>query len=126
VKVTFDQDPPVADVTITGYSDAGGFHPAIPCGDFLKGVTVHGTFDITDNMGVGPYSLAAEPNGTVVVTEDPGSTLTHRFGTWTVATASLPPCGYVVHLTAWDRTIVHCGTSWRDDDTVGFCLRLPA
>ena len=77
-------------------------------------------------MGVGPYSLVAEPSGTVVVTEDPGSTLTHRFGTWTVATASLPPCGYVVHLTAWDRTIVNCGTSWRDDDTVGFCLRLPA
>ena len=126
VKVTLDQDPPEADINITGYSDANGFHAAIPCGDFLKGVTIHGTFDITDNMGVGPYSLVAEPSGTVVVVEDPGSTLTHRFGTWTMATASLPPCGYVVHLTAWDRSIVHCGTSWRDDATVGFCLRLPA
>jgi hypothetical protein len=62
----------------------------------------------------------------VIATVDPGSTLTHVFGTWTVATASLPPCGYVVHLEAYDRTIVNCGGSWRDDDTVGFCLRTPA
>lgn len=126
VKVIFDQDPPVADVSITGYTDASGFHAALPCGDFPKGVTIHGTFDITDNMGVGSYGLALEPSGSVSVTVDPGSTLTHVFGTWTVATASLPPCGYVVHLEAYDRAIVNCGSSWRDDATVGFCLRNPA
>lgn len=126
VVVSLDQDPPVADVAITGYSDATGFHPAVPCGDFDKGVTIHGTFDITDNRGVGPFSLALEPSGSVTVVVDPSSTATHVFGTWTVATGGLPPCGYVVHLTAWDRAIVHCGTRWRDDATVGFCLRTPA
>ena len=30
------------------------------------------------------------------------------------------------HYDAYDRTIVNCGTSWRDDATVGFCLRNPA
>lgn len=126
VNVTFDQDKPDAQVTIVGYTDAGGFHAAIPCGDFQKGVTINGQFDITDNTGVGSYQLTAEPSGTVIATVDPGSTLTHVFGTWTVATASLPPCGYVVHLEAYDRTIVNCGGSWSDDDTVGFCLRTPA
>ena len=126
VDVTLDQEKPDADVTITGYTDGSGFHPALPCGDFLTGVTINGTFDITDNMGVGPYSIAAEPSGSVVVTVDAGSSDTHVFGTWTLDTTALPPCGYVVHLSAWDRTIVHCGTSWHDDATEGFCLRAPA
>ena len=125
VNVTLDQDQPVASVTITGYTDASGFHAAVPCGDFLKGVTINGTFDITDNMGVGSYGLTLEPSGSVSVTPDPGSTATHVFGTWEVATGSLPPCGYVVRLDAYDRTIVNCGTSWHDFDTVGFCLRNP-
>ena len=86
VAVTLDQDPPVAAVGITGYTDASGFHPALPCGDFTKGVTIHGNFDITDNTGVGPFSLALEPSGSVSYTVDPGSTTTHVFGTWTVAT----------------------------------------
>lgn len=126
VDVTLDQEKPDADVTITGYTDGSGFHAALPCGDFLTGVTINGTFDITDNMGVGPYSFALEPSGSVNVTVNAGSTDTHVFGTWTVATVALPPCGYVVHLTAWDRTIVHCGTSWHDDATEGFCLRAQA
>jgi hypothetical protein len=125
VPVTLDQAKPVAAVAITGYTDAGGFHAAVPCGDFPKGSTINGTFDITDNMGLGNYSLASEPSGTVNVTVNPGSTPTHQFGTWSVDTTTLPPCGYVVHLTAHDRTILDCGTSWRDDDTVGFCLRVP-
>jgi hypothetical protein len=132
VKVTLDQDPPVANVTITGYTDAGGFHAAIPCADFTKGVTINGTFDVTDNMGIGSYSLILEPNLDPPATPVPvihvvgfGSTATHKFGTWSVATGALPPCGYVVRLDASDRTIVDCGTVWRDFDSVGFCLRTP-
>ena len=123
VNVTLDQDAPVASIAITSYTDATGPHPALPCDDFTKGVTIHGTFDITDNMGVGTYSLVAEPSGLVVDVVDPGSTSTHVFGTWTLATNNLDPCGYVIHLTAYDVAIVNCGTSWRDDATVGFCLR---
>jgi hypothetical protein len=127
VPVTLDQIRPDAQITITGYTDSGGvFHPAIPCGDFPKGVTINGTYDITDNVGVGSRSFTCEPSGSVTVTVDPGSTPTHVFGKWSVATATLPPCGYVVHLEAYDIAIVGCGTSWRDDATVGFCLRTPA
>ena len=126
VDVSLDQDEPVATVNVTGYSDATGFHPSVPCGDFNKGVTIHGDFDITDNRGVGSYTLTLEPSGTVVPVVDPASTPTHVFGTWTVATAALPPCGYVVHLEAYDIAIVHCGGGWRDDATVGFCLRTPS
>ena len=86
VNVTLDQDAPVARIAITSYTDATGPHPALPCDDFTKGVTIHGTFDITDNMGVGTYSLVAEPSGLVVDVVDPGSTSTHVFGTWTLAT----------------------------------------
>jgi hypothetical protein len=125
VSVTLDEQAPVAQVAIIGYTDASGFHPALPCGDFPKGVTINGTFDIIDNMGVGSYSLVLEPSGSVVATADPGSTATHVFGTWTVATGALDPCGYVVRLDASDRAIVNCGTSWHDVDTVGFCLRNP-
>lgn len=126
VAVTLDQQPPVAEVVITGYTDAGGFHPGMPCDDFTKGVTINGTFDITDNMGVGSYSLILEPNGVVSIVVDSGSTATHVYGTWSVATGGLPPCGYVVRLDAYDRAIVNCGTSWHDFATVGFCLRNPA
>jgi hypothetical protein len=133
VKVTLDQDPPVPNVSITGYTDTSGFHAAVPCGDFTKGVTINGTFDITDNIGIGPYSLILEPNldppdtpVSVIVVVNAGSTATHQFGTWSVATATLPPCGYVVRLDAYDRTIANCGSVWHDKDTVGFCLRSPA
>lgn len=126
VVIALDQEKPVASIAITGYSDPSGFHSALPCGDFTKGVVVHGTFDITDNVAVGPYSLAVEPSGVVIVDVDPGSTTKHVFGKWRVETVNLPPCGYVVHLEAHDRTLVDCGSSWRDDATVGFCLRIPA
>lgn len=126
VAVTLDQEPPVASLTITGYTDASGFHVASPCDDFTKGVVVNGTFDITDNTAVGSYGFALEPSGAVGVVVDPGSTATHVFGAWSAATATLPPCGYVVHFTAHDLTIANCSGSWRDDATVGFCLRNPA
>ncbi|MEZ4417014.1 MAG: hypothetical protein R3E10_14780 [Gemmatimonadota bacterium] len=137
VKVALDQEPPVAAVDLTGYSDATGFHAALPCGDISQGVAVHGTFDITDNVGVGSYGLVLEPLpvGTVstdylTFTQSGASTPTHVSGDWTLQTAPagkppLPTCGYVIHLTAWDGTIVGCGTHWRDDATVGFCLRSP-
>lgn len=54
-----------------------GFHPALPCGDFFTGVTINRTFDITDNMGIGAYSIAAEPSGSVTVIVNAGSSDTH-------------------------------------------------
>ena len=128
VSVTLDQDAPVGALTITGYSiGAGPIVPALPCGDFPVGAVIHGTYSVTDNMGVGSAGLVLEPPMTgVTKVPNGGSTLVHEFGTWSVATVGLPPCGYVVRLDAYDRAIVNCGTSWHDAKSIGFCLRLPA
>jgi hypothetical protein len=125
VNIALDQQLPHATIQITGYSDATGFHAALPCGDFTQGVTIHGTYDVTDNIGVGGASVSITPSGAVNQVQDPGSTATHWFGTWTVDTSALAPCGYVVRLDAADRTDANCGDTWRDDDSVGFCLRRP-
>jgi hypothetical protein len=38
----------------------------------------------------------------------------------------MDPCGFVVRLDAYDRTIVdNGGGPWHDFDTVGFCLKAP-
>lgn len=128
VTVRLDQQLPVADLWITGYLDAGGtFHAALPCGDFTKGVTVVGRYDVTDNIGIGSIGFTLEPgSGSVVVIPDGSSTLTHATGEWRVATAALPPCGYVVRLDVYDRTIANCSSAWHAVDTEGFCLRNPA
>jgi len=127
VNVTLDQIPPVCGVAITGYTDAMGFHPAAKCGDFPVGATIVGTFDVTDNMGVGSFGLALEPQPAVgvpvSVVVDAASTVTHRFGTWSVNTSTLEPCGYIVQLTASDRTIADCTSVWTCHMEVGLCLR---
>ena len=40
--------------------------------------------------------------------------------------AGMLPCGYVVRLDAYDRTIVSAGGGWHDYAAVGFCLKHPA
>jgi hypothetical protein len=116
--VALDQTPPVAHVAI----DVGA------CEDIVQGTTITGTFDVTDNRGVGGISIHLEPTETpVAFTVDAGSTLTHVFGTWSLPTAGLDPCGYVVRIDADDRTIANCGAGpWRDHESAGFCLRSPA
>jgi len=38
----------------------------------------------------------------------------------------MQPCGYVVRLEVWDRTIVNSHElGWRATDDVGFCLMPP-
>ncbi|MEJ1961684.1 MAG: hypothetical protein WDO56_09125 [Gammaproteobacteria bacterium] len=127
IKVALDQESPVCHVGIVGYTDAAGFHAAQKCDDFTVGVTINGTFDVTDNMGVGSYGLSLEPpvaGATVVTVENPASNAQHRFGTWSIK-ADLPPCGYVVRLDASDRTIADCTSVWSCVDEAGFCLRKP-
>lgn len=55
---------------------------------------------------------------------DPGASTLGDSGTWTLDTTGLPPCGYVVVLNAWDRTIVNSGAIGNyNDASVGFCLK---
>ena len=37
----------------------------------------------------------------------------------------MDPCGYVIRMDVWDRTIVSGGSGWHDYDAVGFCLKAP-
>ena len=56
----------------------------------------------------------------------PGSVpTTGETGTWTLNTAGMLPCGYVIHLSTSDRTIVSGGGGWPGSAIVGFCLRKP-
>ena len=78
------------------------------------------------NAGAVVLYKSIDANGRVTYSDQPPSGAATRVTPLEIDTSALPPCGYVIHLTAYDRTIVDCGTSWRDDDTVGFCLRVPA
>jgi hypothetical protein len=44
-------------------------------------------------------------------------------GDWTLDTTGMDPCGYVVRLRTWDRTIVSSNGGWYCEDFVGFCLK---
>ncbi|MCL5318799.1 MAG: hypothetical protein M1503_11150 [Thaumarchaeota archaeon] len=44
-------------------------------------------------------------------------------GTFTLNTAGMKPCGYIIYLEAWDRTIVNNYLQGnRKPSSVGFCL----
>jgi hypothetical protein len=58
-------------------------------------------------------------------TEQSITTLTFEDGTWQLDTTGMDPCGYVVHLETYDRTIVDSSTpvGWTRPGFVGFCLK---
>jgi hypothetical protein len=46
--------------------------------------------------------------------------------TWSLDTAGMVDCGYVVELVVRDRTIVASQSQgWRNSDSAGFCLEAP-
>ncbi len=134
VKVRLDQDTPVPHVAITGFSTDGGvtYSPAINCATFEKGVWIKGTYSVSD-AHFGSLALTVEPasaaNGATVNPSGrayPVVPTGGEAGTWILDTSLMDPCGFVVRLDAYDRTIVGCGGGPRHDfDTVGFCLKAP-
>ena len=45
-------------------------------------------------------------------------------GTWQLDTKNMDPCGYVIRLDVWDRTIVSCDDDgWSNWASIGFCLK---
>ncbi|KAI9769865.1 MAG: hypothetical protein M1839_003584 [Geoglossum umbratile] len=101
------------------------------CGDLTIGATVSGTF-----YAISPYfdrySLGLEPPG---LNPNPftglGDPLTpvSPWSTWGLATSGAVPCGYVVALSVWDRTVVDSvgdyGKRFYLNKRKGFCLRKP-
>jgi hypothetical protein len=93
---------------------------------------VRGTYSVSDEH-FGGLSMAVEPtgpaNGAAVVPSSrsyPVVPTVGEAGTWTLDTSPMLPCGYVIHLSVGDRTIVSAGGGWHASATVGFCLRKPS
>jgi hypothetical protein len=132
VKVRLDEIVPVPSITITEYSfDGVNWTPALPCGTFEVGMRLRGTYSVADEH-FGSLSITVEPASAAHgATVSPSSRVypvvssAGESGTWTLDTAGMDPCGYVIRMDVRDRTIVSGGSGWHDYDTVGFCLEAP-
>lgn len=111
--------PPSLDIHI----DSGG-----DCKDFTVGIVVNGHF-VARDIHFGHYGLVTLPASMSPNSPSPSSgnsqTAPSPGDPWTLNTAGMEPCGYVVVLQAWDRTIVNSvpGQHNYNQDDVGFCLR---
>jgi hypothetical protein len=122
--ILLDNVAPSPSITITS---GGG-----SCGDFYVGDEISGNYAVSD-LHFYELSLELLPGGGGNFTApvplprfwtDPGASTLGDSGTWTLDTTGLPPCGYVVVLNAWDRTIVNSGAIGNyNDASVGFCLK---
>lgn len=98
----------------------------LDCSRFTVGTTLHGHYVAYDSnfgsfsMGSQPYAGLMSPSGGTV----PTAPLPSQGNAWTLDTSSLPPCGYVVQLSVWDRSIVNSspGSHNYASASVGFCL----
>ncbi len=98
----------------------------LDCSRFVVGAVLNGHFVAYDS-NFGSFSIGSEPyagpvspsSGTV-----PTAPLPSSGNPWTLNTSSLPPCGYVVQLNVWDRSIVNSspGSHNYAPASVGFCL----
>ena len=140
--VALDEIAPTAAITITDVSTDGGltWSVAADCGNFSPGVWLRGTYSVSD-AHFGTVKLLVEPPGpangaTPVHGSPPGPTSgfprsypsVSTFGetaTWSLNTAGMDPCGYVVRLEVADRTIVSASGGWTNAASVGFCLLTP-
>ena len=117
--------PPLLDIHI----DSGG-----DCKDFTVGVVVKGHFVARDSH-FGHYSLVTLPASMSPNSPSPSSgntqTVPYPGNSWSLDTGDMAPdmtpCGYVVLLDAWDRSILNSvpGQHNHNRDDVGFCLRAP-
>jgi hypothetical protein len=142
VVVALDEIAPSAAITITDVSTDGGmtWGAAADCGDFTPGVWLRGSYSVSD-AHFGSVNLFVEPPGpahgaTPVHGSPPGITTPFprsypsvstfgESGTWSLNTAGMEQCGYVVRLEVGDRTIVSASGGWSNAASVGFCLRVP-
>ena len=133
-QAQIDANPPL---TLTGAIFNGNPLPAIACGQFPVGTILSGEYHAHDPGLVSPsqhynsLSLAVIPVGPahgVAPTAStplsyPAASTNGVDGTWTLNTAKMDPCGYVIRLTASDRTNYDSrGNNLYMTYDVGFCL----
>lgn len=127
VRVRIDNTPPKASLNIETVAGS----TAGPCAFMPPGTTITGKFTASDDH-FGRYSLVIEPPGlggtiTPVSESYPALPAPGRvnYG-YTLDTTGMQPCGYILRLRVWDRTIVNSGyigkTNWA---VVGFCVTAP-
>lgn len=116
-------EPP--EVTCEVHIDSGG-----DCKDFGSGTLITGHFTARD-AHFGAFSLTTLPSSLTPPnpsTATPSTSQTAKFAAggdaWSLNTASMKPCGYVVLLQVWDRSIVNSvpGSHNYSFYDVGFCV----
>jgi hypothetical protein len=118
--IQLDNTAPKSTISITS---GGG-----SCGDFKVGDTIAGSYSSSDNEalahpGVG-FSVEPGIGGGAFGSTPSLTTLTFQEGTWELDTEGMSPCGYVVRLDGYDRTIVNSGfVGWDGPAFTGFCLK---
>ncbi len=123
-KTSAELVPPTIDIHI----DSGG-----DCKDFAVAPTseIDGHFVARDTY-FGVWSLTTLPSTITPPPPNPTALIPATTGTgaypgdpWTLDTSKMKPCGYVVMLQVWDRSIVgsYPGSHNYNHAEVGFCLR---
>jgi len=116
-RLRLDNTKPTAEISL----DAGA------CEQFKPGVTLTGKF-VARDPNFGRFSLVTLPSSVSPPSPSPSSGTSQTSPTpgdvWTLSTTGMDPCGYVVKLHVWDRTIRNSGPGSHnyDTDDVGFCL----
>ncbi|HBB33231.1 MAG TPA: hypothetical protein DDZ80_11745 [Cyanobacteria bacterium UBA8803] len=100
------------------------------CADFKVGDVIEGTYAVTDehfgslNLMVLPALGGTFTSPVPLPRTYPTVSTTGESGIWKLNTAGMPKCGYVVRLSASDRTIVNSGSiGFYNETFVGLCLR---
>jgi hypothetical protein len=100
------------------------------CADFVVGDIIEGTYTVTDEHFGALGFAVLPPNGGVFTAPMPlprtypTVPTTGESGIWRLDTSGMPKCGYVIRLSASDRTIVNSGyIGYTNEAFVGLCLK---
>jgi hypothetical protein len=135
VIVKLDQDrPEVVDFRITHFraNASAPWQAAQDCDKFNVGQIIKGTYEVSDeHFRVMTLKVLPKDHANGATVDPPSKTYyapdfeptTGTSGEWILDTTGMDPCGYVVLLEVWDRTIASCDADgWYNRDSVGFCL----
>jgi hypothetical protein len=101
----------------------------LDCSRFSVGALLQGHFVAWD-LNFGSFSMGSEPFAGPVSPSSgtaPTAALPSSGTSWSLNTTGMTPCGYVVQLDVWDRSIVNSspGNHNPASSSVGFCLLAP-
>jgi hypothetical protein len=138
VLVRIDNTAPIANFSITSAIFNGNPIPAVDCGKFPVGTILSGPYSAHDPNAATPADFqhfgglsfevlpAGPAHGAAVSPSSRSFPIVPTIGedgTWTLNTAGMDPCGYVIHMEVCDRTNVDSrGNPYCAPWDVGFCL----